>query len=283
MGGDKPTFVLIHGYWHDSGSWTPILPLLTRAGYEAHALDLPGAGSNAKNPQSYRRRPFDPAAFATEPSPNAGVTQEQRTQAVVDRVRAIGRPVVLVGHSMGGATISDVAETIPDSIVAAVYLTAFLLAPGTPPIAIMQHETMAAALVPSLFSADPEKAGALRLNPLSGDADYAARFRRAFYGDVGEAELAEFIPHLHPDEPLGTAVRPSAVTKLRFGKVARHYIRCTEDNAITAAGQDFMIAAVDAALGTATATYTMEGSSHSPFLSRPAELADLLTGIAARA
>jgi hypothetical protein len=65
----------------------------------ARALDLPGAGANAKAPSSYDRRPLDSVAFSSEFSPNAGVTQEDRTRAVVDFVdetnRQTGAPVVL--------------------------------------------------------------------------------------------------------------------------------------------------------------------------------------------
>ena len=160
----KPAFVLVHGYWHNSGCWRDVSARLEAGGYEVVTPDLPGAGVRARIPVSFLQRPFDPAAFAVEPSPNAVVTQEERTQAVITAIKSIGGPVVLVGHSMGGATISDVAEAAPTDVAAVVYLTAFLLAPGVPPFAIMTHETMAAAVVPSLFCADPEVVGALRLN-----------------------------------------------------------------------------------------------------------------------
>ena len=58
----------------------------------------------------------------------------------------------------------------------------------------------------------------------------------------------------------------------------RHYIRCTQDHAIPLAGQDHMIAAVDRATGGKTTTHTLE-SSHSPFLSQPAALSQILMDI----
>src|SRR5258707_8637071 len=55
--------------------------------------------------------------FRSEPSPIAGVTQEERTEAVVTLVRhaaALGDgKVILVGHSAGGMTVSAVAEQVP--------------------------------------------------------------------------------------------------------------------------------------------------------------------------
>jgi len=273
----RPAFVFVHGYWHNSGTWAQVIPALKARGYAAHALDLPGAGANAKLPGSFLAR--DAAAFATEPSPNAAVTQEERTRAVIDVVKAAGAPVVLVGHSMGGATISDVAENVPESVATLVYLTAFLLAPGVPPIRVIQHETMKAALVPSLFRADPTAVGALRLDPRSEDANYRAKFKAAFYGDVGDAELNAFLPSLHCDEPLSTAVRPSAVTAGRMGSIPRHYIRCTADRAITIEGQDYMLSSMDAAFGATTVRHTL-AASHSPFLSQPAALVEILAGVA---
>ena len=275
----KPTFVLVHGYWHNSQCWAQVQAGLEDQGFAARSLDLPGAGANAQNPRSYSKRPLDHALFATEPSPNASVTQEDRTAAVVKLIDAIDGPVILVGHSMGGATISDVAETIPHRLAAAVYVTAFLLPPGTPPIAVIQHETMAAALVPSLFRGDPAAVGALRLDPNCEDEDYRRRLKAAFYGDVEDAEAARAILAMHCDEPLATAVRPSAVTRERYGSVARHYVRCTEDRAITPAGQDYMIANMDEAVGGPTAVSTL-ACSHSPFLSRPGELAEILVRVA---
>ncbi len=274
----KPAFVFVHGYWHNEDSWKHLVPALAAQGFVSRKLDLPGAGRNAKMPDAFFRRPIDAAAFASEPSPNAGVTQEERTEAVLEAIRAIGGPVVLVGHSMGGATISDVAEAAPETLAAVVYLTAFMLPPGMPPIAMIQHETMSSALVPGLFRADPAQVGALRIDPGSDDTEYRAQLKAAFYGDVGDADFAEAVLGLHSDEPVTTALRPSVVTRERYGRVPRHYIRCEDDCAITPAGQDRMIVLMDEAMGDRTTTHTL-AASHSPFFSRPADLADLLVRI----
>ncbi|HKT99487.1 MAG TPA: alpha/beta hydrolase [Paraburkholderia sp.] len=279
MYANRPNLVFVHGFWHDSGTWSQVLPGLSGKGFDVHALDLPGAGKNAELPASYFRRPLDAAAFATEPSPNATVTQDERTSAVVKVIKSLNRPTILVGHSMGGATISDVAEAVPELLAAVVYLTAFLLPPGMPPLAMIEHETMASAMVPSLFLADPAVVGALRLDPHAEDPAYQAKLKVAFYADVAEAEVAPVITRLHCDEPITTVLRPSAVTAERFGTVKRHYIRCVNDQAIPVTGQDYMISAIDHAMGNRTQQHTLM-SSHSPFYSRPTELINLLADIA---
>lgn len=276
----NPGFLLVHGAWHGEATWRRLVPMLRDAGFDARALDLPGAGRHARLPASFTARPFDAAAFAAEPSPNAGVTQAERTEAVVALVEEMGGNVVLVGHSLGGVTISAVAEAVPDRLRAVVYLTAFMLPPAMPAIAMIQHETMASALAPSLFCADPGVVGALRINPMAEDAGYVSRLRETFYGDLSDADFAEIRASLHCDEPAGVAVTPSPVTSGRFGTVRRHYVRCLADRAIPLSGQDFMIAALDSAVGGETEVHTLE-SSHSPFFSTPGDLAGILKLIAA--
>ena len=283
MSKDKPAFVFIHGAWHGAATWDKVMPLLEAAGHPCVAIDLPGAGKNAASPASFIKRPFDPAAFGTEPSPNAGISQEVRTAAVIDAVRSSAArangKVVLVGHSLGGITVSPVAEAMPELLHATVYVTAFMLPPGMPAIAMIQHESMAAALVPGLFMADPAGVGALRINVASDNADYVGRLKAAFFGDVDQGEFETFRKTLHCDEPAQVAVVPSGVTKERFGSVARHYIHCDADQAITPAGQALMVAMVDEAMGNATNIHRLS-ASHSPFLSQPAKLAELLLAAA---
>jgi pimeloyl-ACP methyl ester carboxylesterase len=126
MSATKAVFVLIHGGWHNHSAWDRVTPILEANGFAALTLDLPGAGANAIAPTSLGLRPFDPAAFAAERSPTAGVTQEERTQAVVALVKEAASlsdgKVILVGHSAGGMTISAVAEQVPNLLLAVVYL-----------------------------------------------------------------------------------------------------------------------------------------------------------------
>ena len=281
MSVSKAAFVLVHGGWHNRSTWDKVVPILEARGFAALALDLPGAGVNTIAPRSLARRPFDPAAFAAERSPIAGVTQEDRTQAVVALVREAASlgdgEVILVGHSAGGLTISAVAEQVPDLLFAVVYLSGFMLPNGMQVFEMLQHETMSSSLGPGLFVGNPGDTGATRINAGSADDAYRSRLRATFYGDVSESEFALAAAQLHCDEPVG-AVTPSGITPGRFGTVPRHYIRCTQDRAVPLAGQDHMIATVDGAIGGKTTVHTLE-SSHSPFLSQPAALSKILVGI----
>lgn len=279
----KAAFVLVHGAWHNHSSWSRIKPLLEAKGHAVVALDLPGAGANAIAPRSLDVRPFDLAEFAAEPSPNANVTQKERTQAVILAVReaaALSEKIVLVGHSAGGVTISAVAEQIPELLSAVVYLAGYMVPPGLSLLAMFQHDSMSAALSTGLFVGDPIATGVIRINPGSADDAYRSLLKASFYADVTDADFAEAASKLHCDEPNGTALAPSEITPTRFGAVPRHYIRTTQDRAVPLFGQDNMISAVDEAIGGKTITHTME-SSHSPFLSQPANLSEILIEIAA--
>ena len=258
-------------------------PILKANGFAALAPDLPGASVNTMAPKSLGRRPFDAAAFATERSPVAHITQEERTQAVVALLKEAALlsdgKVILVGHSAGGMTISAVAEQVPHLLLAVVYLAGFMVPNGMPLLAMLRHPTLSSALAPGLFVGDPAAIGATRIHAGSTDVAYRSLLKAAFYEDVSESEFAHAALQLHCDESNAGAVTPSGITSGAFGMVPRHYIRCTQDRAIPVTGQDHMIAAVDSAIGGKTTIHTL-GSSHSPFLSQPGALSKILIDIA---
>jgi len=281
---NKPSIVLLHGAWHNATCWSPVITSLVSAGHRVYAPDLPGAGVNAKYPASYRLRPFDPAAFASEPSPSAHIRQGERTDAIVSlverAVRESGRQAVLVGHSLGGITVTSVTEAIPGKIAAAVYLTGLLLPPHLTTFEFLSNSVMAGSRATELMVAEPQIVGACRINPLCPTSSYRALLKETFAGDVPESDFDKIAHHLHCDESAQIFNHATIATPSRFGVVQRHYIRCLEDRCLFTEAQDFMISAADEAFGTATCVYDLP-TSHSPFLSGPDALARHLIEIAA--
>jgi len=97
--GPKPTIVLVHGAWADSGSWDGVTQRLQADGYTVYALPNPLQGLS-----------YDSAYLA-------------------DFLHTISGPIVLVGHSYGGAVITNAATGDPQ-VKALVYIDAFAPAQG---------------------------------------------------------------------------------------------------------------------------------------------------------
>ncbi|OZM75416.1 alpha/beta hydrolase [Pseudonocardia sp. MH-G8] len=273
--------VLVHGAWHSSLHWAATQRSLAQRGIASTAIDLPGHGITAPVPTGYLQ-PGQPG-IATERSDLADLTMDDLTDALVTRlaeVRPRFRRVVLVAHSAGGGTSSAAAERAPELIDHLVYLSAFVPA-GRPRFLdyVDAPENAGAVHVPRV--GDPTAIGAIRINPLSPDPAEVAAIHRSFLADW-PADRPGWRLLLHPDEPVASLAAPVPVTAARWGRVPRTYIRLTDDLALPLATQDLMIAEADqVAPDTKTEVHSLPGA-HSPFLTRPDELATVLASLAER-
>ncbi len=203
----KTAFVLVHGSWHGGWCWGQVEPVLNDAGFMTVAVDLPGHGLNARLPGTFGSRPLDAAAFATDPSPLAGITIGQYAQGVIEgaeRARAAGaEKVIAVGHSMGGVPITFAAAGSPQLFDGLVYVAAIAPTPGKPAGAYLelkdQHEN--GKLGPAIV-ADPAVIGALRIDPRSTDPAYLEKLKVALAADVDDALLATVLHLLTPEAPV---------------------------------------------------------------------------------
>jgi pimeloyl-ACP methyl ester carboxylesterase len=280
----RPTFVFIHGAWHGGWCWSEVVRLLAEQGFPALALDLPGHGITAKFPAAYLAQPQAVAALSTEISPLAALTLNDFRDYVLKVIRGLTQagsgPVILVGHSLGGAVLSSVAEAAPQSIRRLVYLTAFVPVAFQTVLEYLMQPNFASSEVPPLFVADPSAVGAARINHNAADAAYVAKDRSAFFHDVSDAVFPAIANLLTPDEPIQAFTTPAGATAARWGSVPRGFIRCTADRAIPLAVQDKMIADADAFTpGNAFVQKTLT-TSHSPFISNPPALVDALVSMA---
>lgn len=281
----KPAFVLVHGAWHGAWCYERVIPLLAARGHVAVARDLPAHGLNARFPAAYGVRPVDPAVFGTEVSPLAATTLADYANSIIatiDQVRALGHDnIVLVGHSMGGVAITAAAEQAPQKIRKLVYLTAFMPRSGVGATTYIHAPENAGELVGPQLLSDPAVTGALRIDYRSTDATYRANSKLAFYGDVSEVDYDAVANLLTPDVPIAPFATPIATTVARWGSLPRHYIKALQDRAILPTLQQRFIAEADAFTPENPTRVHELNTSHSPFISAPAELADLLAAIAA--
>ena len=88
-------------------------------------------------------------------------------------------------------------------------------------------------------------------------------------------DFPEFIENIN----LRVKIFRGDLTAERFGRVPRHYFRTLEDRVIPIAAQDFMISAVDIAMGNLTHAHTL-ATSHAPHLSQPDAVAEAVLAIA---
>lgn len=274
--------LFIHGYWHGAWCWADVLARVTAAGARALAVDMAGHGLNARRPEALNRRPFDQGLLATEASPVGGVDLDQAGDLLVSQIRQLGSgaPVVAVAHSMGGAVLTRAAQLAPDLIAHAVYLTAFMPASDVPALAYAQMPENEDQLVLLSVVADPAAVGALRLDTASTDPDYRKQLRAAFYGDVDPDVADAVIALLSPDAPVGIALGTTTLTADGWGRVPRTYVTCAQDMAIRPTLQAKFIAEADAAFpGNPTTVHALV-ASHSPFLSMPDKVTEIVLDIA---
>ncbi|MUL49571.1 alpha/beta hydrolase [Mycobacterium sp. CBMA293] len=158
---EKPTVVLVHGFWGGAAHWANVIVELNRRGYSSlHAVENP----------------------LTSLAEDA-----ERTRKMVDQVDG---PVVLVGHSYGGAVITEAGDR--PNVTGLVYIAAFAPDAGESPGGITQEMPPAAAA-----NLAPDSDGYLWV--------LQDKFRESFCQD------------LNPDEALVMAVTQKAPLASTFG------------------------------------------------------------------
>ena len=270
---EPKTFLLIHGAWHNSLTWSRVVGPLTSAGHRVLAIDLPGHGVNARFPKAYFGA--DREALKTERSPLAELTLEDAADAVLAVARPLGR-CILVGHSMGGHVISRVAEREPDLVERLVYLAA-MMPVDRPSFADYTSLPQAHTALGSRWGiGDPQVLGASRIDPRSHNRSYLETLHRAFYGDVDFATFQAFGNGLTPDQPLHYFLDSPGVTRDRWGAVPRTFLITLRDDALPSALQELFIAEADRLTPSNRTRVVRLDTSHSPFASQPELLARVL-------
>ncbi len=241
------TFVLVHGASHGSWCWDKVVPLLEAEGHDVVAVDLPGNTYGA----------FD--------IPAAQVTLDSYASHVCKVLDQLEEPVVLVGHSLGGLTISQTAEFRPDKVRTLVYLSALLLGPGDAfmPVASRENEGVKTGLQRDSWTVSDD---------LSTVTFLEESLQTRFYNDCSADDFAWAKSMLVP-QPTGPLMDPMQTTGENFGRVPRVYIECLQDGAIWLPYQREMQAKIPCGR-----VISMD-TGHSPFLSAPEELANHLVSI----
>ena len=221
-------FVLVHGGFGSPAELAPVIPELERLGHRAIAVDLPCT---------------DPAA-----------TLEDYARTVVEAMAGIEGPVVVVGHSAGGATVSLVPDRV--SVDRLVYVTAFVPEPGRSIVDIAGPEVR-----DTILSVSHDDGNGCR----SFDLELLASI-------VPPDERAAYLAFLQATQrPQGWAAMEQPWPGRSLPDVPCTYVLCTEDTILPPATQREMAAR----LGIEPVELA---SDHAVFTLRPRELARVLAG-----
>ncbi|MCP2168997.1 alpha/beta hydrolase [Goodfellowiella coeruleoviolacea] len=281
----RPTFVFVHGGSSNSRAWGPLQNELALLGHRSHAVDLPGHGDRADSPAAYYQQPQDLVALAAAPSPMRGVTLRDNVEHVVNAVRRLAEhgPVVLVGNSLGGLTISAVANAVPDLLDRVVYLSALCLSSPamlTEPWDVVDDNLLDAAAA-RISVPDVRDPAVARLNWRSAHADPAlfAQLKTAIMADATDNQFRALLDAMDPDEN-HSVLEPGALVRAdRWGRVPHTYVRLSEDRSITPAVQDYMIRKADELTPDNPFEVHTLAASHVGYFSRPQPFADLLASL----
>jgi pimeloyl-ACP methyl ester carboxylesterase len=229
--------LLVHGAWHGGWCFDPVVALLTAAGVPVIAPDLPGHGD-------------DPEPF-TDLYGDA-----ERVTVILDQMS----DVVLLGHSYGGAVITEAG--IHPAVRHLVYLSALALDYG---------ETCSAAAVEESAGISHQGRPNLGESMQVNNKDVSTLRSGAeacLYQDCSAADVTWAMARLGSQPMLNLAQEPRAVA---WRTKPSTYVVCTDDQAIHPDLQRI--------LARRCTTSQEWPTGHSPFLSHPEQVRDLLLSL----
>jgi pimeloyl-ACP methyl ester carboxylesterase len=216
------TIILVHGAWADGSSWSKLIPLLNAKSFNVTAVQLP-LTSLADDAATVKR------AIALEPG-----------------------PVVLVGHSYGGAVITEAGND--PKVSALVYVAAF-----APDAGQSAGSLSASAPPPPMASeAKPDAQGFLKLTKTGVYDDFAQ--------DVTPAEKAVLYA---AEAPTNVKALGGVITTAAWRSKPSWYIVSANDRAIPPSLEASMAKTIGA-------TTTTIRASHVVMLSHPNEVAEVV-------
>ena len=205
-------YLLVHGAWGGAWEFDKLKPLLELDGSRVVAINLPGHGNDQ--------------------TPLAKVTMDAYVQKVVDSTKQFAGEVILVGHSLGGAIISQVAEKIPEKLERIIYVAAMLPKSGDTPLGLMQSDEQGELLPRITFSEDGSYATFTEKD-----------VREVLLHDVEDKSyLDSSIEKLLTKQSTLPFMAEANLTQQQFGNVPKYYIRANLDKVLSPALQDKMLA-----------------------------------------
>ena len=221
------TVLLIHGAWADGSSWSKVIPLLEAKGLHVVAVQIPLT------------------SFADD------VAATQRAIALEDG------PVLLVGHSYGGAVITEAGND--PKVAGLVYVSAVAPDHGESTLGLISS-----VATPIGSELRPDKSGFLKLTPKGVAEDFAQ--------DLSAKEIEVLTA---TQVPVNVAAMKGEVTTPAWKSKPSWYIIAANDRAIS----PDLEASLAKKIGATTTTVT---SSHVIMLAQPSKVAAVIFDAASK-
>lgn len=232
--------VLVHGAWHTASCWKQILKGLQTLG-TVHAINMPGR--IFENSSTYKR-----------------LTLNDYVTTLENYLKSIGEPCIVIGHSLAGLTISQVAENQPHLIKQLIYIAAFI-----PQSDECLFDIAATISNPGIST---EAISYPALNKI--EIKRSDRAKSLIYNScpplIAEKELQSMIPE--PLKAFSTKVK--FLSPEGFGSVAKAYVKCLDDRVLLPYDQERMIQR-----GNVSRVYELK-TDHCPFHGHPEALVEVL-------
>lgn len=226
----KPTVILVHGAFADATSWNGVAAKLRADGYS-----VIGAANPLRSVQG-------------------------DAQAVANIAKSVQGPVVLVGHSYGGAVISAAAKELPN-VKSLVYVAAFAPEQGETALELSGRfpgGTLGSALAAPVALADGGKDFYIQQD----------KFHQQFAADLPKAQ-AELMAVAQ--RPIAEAALLEAAPSPAWKTLPSYFVYGTGDKNIPAAALGFM-----AERAKSRKTVAIPGASHVVMTSHPKAVARLI-------
>jgi pimeloyl-ACP methyl ester carboxylesterase len=226
----KPTVVLVHGAFAESSSWNPVITELAGKGYRCIAAANPLRGLKS----------------------DAGY--------VASILRSVDGPVVLVGHSYGGAVISN-AATGNVNVKALVFVAAFAPEKGETAIDLsgkFPGSTLGPALATPVLLAD-------------GGKDLYIQRERVHAQFAADVPAALALQMAATQRPVTEAALTEASGEAAWKSLPSYFVYGDQDRNIPSAALEYM-----ARRAGSRKTVAVRGASHVVMLSHPQEVTELI-------
>ena len=234
--------VLVHGAWCGAWCWERVIPALAERGVRATAINLPGHGGDASEMT-------DLHGDATR---------------VVEMLDELGEPAVLVGHSYGGAVITEAGDH--PLVEHLVFIAALALDAGETCQKAATEEVAVAGLD---WTGRPNFGKAFIVAPdntVTLDPTVAAQ---CLYNDCNDATLAWALNLLGPHPLDNLQQSPS---RIAWRTKPSTFVVCADDLVLHPD--------LERILAKRCTSVVEWRTGHSPFLSEPERVSGLLTDVA---